>query len=158
MAVSNKSPTLSIIPPFFTAVCIWFTFSNFPVTIPNALFPKSIAKSTAFFIPLEKPFVRIVSFTSIIWFSTKSGSINCNPRFIPLFIALPKLVSKNDFCLFYNETLFSKELFISFSKLILFIFPPYFFQLYFFQILQIQFLPKYDLLQQSLMPLPFLVI
>lgn len=53
--LSITSDIPSIIPPFFTAVCACDRFSNFPVTIPNALFPKSIADFIAESIPSFKP-------------------------------------------------------------------------------------------------------
>lgn len=53
--LSITSDIPSIIPPFFTAVCACDKFSNFPVTIPSALFPKSIADFIAASIPSFSP-------------------------------------------------------------------------------------------------------
>lgn len=49
------SEILSMIPPFLIAVCTWDNVSNFPVTNPIVLFPRSTAELIAVFIPSFSP-------------------------------------------------------------------------------------------------------
>ena len=97
IAVSNPFDIVSIIPPVSTAFCICEISSNFPVTIPIALLPKSTASSIA---PSLKPSLSIVSFIFITSSSTKSGNKYLIPRFSPVFMIPPKVVSKKLFCSF----------------------------------------------------------